>query len=381
MKHYLNNAGAGELSNITLNAMIDYYQYEQKVGAYQAAKDKKDIIDMFYTNVAKLINADDVGEIAFVDNASRGWNLAIRGIELSKNDVIVTLSTEFGTNLITIYDHAMKSGASVRVIPCTDKGKVDIQLLEKVLSEYRGVKVIAISHAVAHGSIVNPVEQIGVLARKYGALYIVDACQSVGQITVDVKEIDCDVLVASGRKWLCGPRGTGFMYIRNKTNIRPTQLDLASADLILNDDYSVTGVKIRQDAKRFEIWERNIASQIGLATAIDIILNVGLDEISRKIKCFSTEIRNAISKNPKLILIGSEESSSGIVGFITKKSDVEKSILDSFVKNGLTISTMSDWDCPLDFPKNGVKTIFRLSPHYYTNIETIELARKIILSI
>ncbi len=377
MKHYLNNAGAGLLRNETLDCMVEYYRYEQSVGAYQAAKNKKENIDLFYSNVARLINAESDDEIAYVDNASRGWNLAINGANLSKGDVIISLSSEFGTNLITLFDYAKKTGAEVKILSCDINGNFDLSLMRKILNEHQSKKMIAISHAAAQGSIVNPVYEIGKIAKEFNALYIVDACQSVGQIDIDVQKMMCDILVASGRKWLCGPRGTGFMYVNRLATVRPTQLDLASADLVF-DNGNVIDIKIRKDAKRFEIWERNISAMLGLSKSVDFALSNGIDSISKKIELNANKIRDAIVQNQKLQLIGQQRSISGIIGFYVKDPNIEKDVLKLMSDNEIVISTMGDWDCPMFFPKNGATCIFRISPHHYTNSDTIETICNII---
>ena len=381
MVQYLNNAGAGMMSDDTFQIISNYYRHEQAVGAYQAARDKKDEVSAFYENAARLINADDLSDIAFVDSASRGWNLAIYGASLKKGDSIFTLSTEFGTNLITIYDYAKRVGANVHVIECAEDGSFEVSVLEELLKVTTGAKIIAISHAAAQGSIVNPINEVGLLAKRYNALYIVDGCQSAGQMAVDVKQMNCDVFVTTGRKWLCGPRGTGFMYVKKSANIRATQLDLASADLVLDDTRNVLNVKIRVDARKFELWEKNIAALLGLSRAIDTINNVGIDIISKTTSASANVIRSAVAKNENLRLLGERNSLSGIVGFYLLDPSFERYVTSLFSNRNLSISTMSDWDCPLAFPRNGANTIFRLSPHYFTDNEIIKSACEIINAI
>lgn len=374
MLHYLNNAGAGLMSDETLNVIMDYYRQERSVGAYQAARDNKERTDAFYLNVVNLINADSVEEVAFVDSASRGWNLVIYGANISSGDTIVTLSTEFGTNLITIFDFAKKVGATVKVIPCDEEGSFDISCLEDILGKATGSKMIAVSQAAAQGSIVNPVAEIGRIAKKYEALYVVDGCQSVGQMPVDVQTINCDAFLTSGRKWLCGPRGTGFLYVRKNANIKSTQLDLASADLVLDDKSNVLDVKVRSDAKKFELWERNIASVLGLSEAIFAMQRIGIEKIALALSDYANRIRAAVISNRKLHLIGRLDSSSGIVGFYADEPSIEDRVQRIFADKELIVSTLSDWDCPLAFPRNGATKIFRLSPHYFTDSKTIQNA-------
>jgi cysteine desulfurase/selenocysteine lyase len=376
MSNYLNSAGAGLMSDKTYNAITNYLTLERKIGAYHAAAENKLLSEGFYINAAKIINAKSSNEIAFVDSASRGWNMVVYGVLLKEGDKIVTLSSEFGTNLITLFDRAKQINGSVSVIECDTKGEFSIDAFEQELKN--GAKLVAISHAVAQGSIVNPVEEIGVLVKKYGATYIVDGCQAVGQFPVDVQKIQCDAYMTTGRKWLCGPRGTGFLYVKHSSPFRTTQLDLASADLIFDKSSKVIGIEIRKDARQFELWEKSIANMIGLSSAINECLDENIEIISDNIQKLSNQLRSIASENSKINLIGKTISISGILGFYLKDFTQEEYLHNEFKNNGISISTMSDWDCPLHFPKNGSTKIFRLSPHHNTDEFTIEKACNII---
>ncbi len=362
MKKYLNNAGAGIMSSKTFETILNYLKLEMELGAYHAAASNKDSALQFYNNAAKIINVQNPNEIAFVDSASRGWNMVVYGAILEKGDRIITLSSEFGTNLITLFDKAKQIQGSLSVIKCDEKGGFSLDEFEKELKN--GIKLIAISHAAAHGSIVNPVEEIGKLAKKYGVTYIVDGCQAVGQFEVNIDRIQCDAYMTTGRKWLCGPRGTGFLYVKRGSPFRTPQLDLASADLILDKNNLVTGIQVRNDARQFELWERNIANMLGLSTAIKECLDNDIMNINQTIQSLSNKVREVIANNKKLQLLGNINSKSGIIGFYLNDPTLENTLKNLFDINGISISTMSDWDCPLHFPKNGATKIFRLSPHY-----------------
>jgi len=379
MLHYLNNAGAGLMSSNTLDVIIGHLQRERNIGAYLAAQESRSQIEEFYNRAANLVNAANPNEIAFMDSASRGWNMALHGAELCSRDHIVTLASEFGTNLITLFDRARQVGATVQVIQCDSTGNFSIDEVATALN--KGARMIAISHAAAHGSIVNPVHEIGTLAKQYGAIYIVDGCQAVGQIPVDVRSIQCDAYISTGRKWLCGPRGTGFLYIRASSPFRTPQLDLASADLVLDTELKVLGVDVRTDARQFELWERNVASMIGLSSAMAEYLEQNQSTIAARIHALANRLRTVVSENSNLNLLGRLDSESGIVGFYLTDPTREESVRDKFEQEGLGISTMNDWDCPLHFPRNGATTIFRLSPHHYTPDSSVITACEILSKI
>lgn len=367
---YFNNAGSGIMSETTLNTIVEHMKFEMSVGAYKAAALHNEEVMNFYSFSAKLLNAKCKEEIAFIDSASRGWNLVMYGLHITKDDVIVTLESEYGTNLLTIYDIAKKTGCSVKVVQCNSDGSVNLEAVENALAD-RGT-VLAISHVAAQGSIVNPVVEIGRIAKKYDVIYIVDGCQAVGQIKVNVQEIDCHAYMTAGRKWLRGPRGTGILYVRADAPIRTPQIDLASASLVFDSNGYVLDVNIRKEAKQFELWEKSISSLLGLTNAIREYLDYGVDRVADEIALKANIIRDCICRNPKLVLVGSKNALVGTAGFYLRDPIEEKRVKNLFEENGFIISCMCDWDCPIFFPKNGAQYIFRLTPHYYTDNKDVE---------
>ena len=372
---YFNNAGAALMSKGTYNTIVEHMQNEMVVGAYKAAIDRSEDISKFYSLSAQLLHADNPDEIAFIDSASRGWNLVMYGLGITSKDVIVTLASEYGTNLLTIYDISNKTGCSVRIIPCDEKGNFNITDVERAFQS--GGTVLAISHIAAQGAIVNPVLELGNLAEKYGAIYIVDGCQAVGQIPVNIKEIKCTAYMTAGRKWLRGPRGTGILYVKKGSPIRSPQIDLASSDLVFDENGIVSGLKIREDAKQFELWEKNTAALLGLTNALSEYLLYGEAKSSLEILARANLIRKHISQNKNLHLIGSQYASTGVSSFCLDDASQEATVKEIFKKNNVIISIICDWDCPLFFPKE-VTSIFRFSPHYYTSQIDIDEVCKII---
>lgn len=367
---YFNNAGAGLMSKGTYETLTNHMEIEMNVGAYKAAAIKSDAVNNFYLLAAKLLNAGSKDEIAFIDSASRGWNLIIYGLDIKESDVIVTLSSEYGTNLLTIYDIAKRTHCGIKVIQCDNEGNFSLDDVDQALQS--GGTILAVSHVAAQGSIVNPVVELGILAQKYDAIYIVDGCQAVGQIKVDVQQINCCAYVTAGRKWLRGPRGTGILYVRRNAPIRTPQIDLASADLVFDELGTVVDVKVRDDAKQFELWEKSTSSLLGLANAIQEYMDYGIDTAEQEICAKANYIRSFVVSNQHLALVGSENSSTGVVGFYIKDPKQEKKVKELIEKENFIISYVCDWDCPTFFPQNGVQYIFRISPHYYTSNDDIQ---------
>ena len=365
---YFNNAGAGLMSDETYESIINHMQEERKNGAIAAANNKKIEVENFYEISAQLLNANS-NEIAFIDSASRGWNLIMYGIHIDKSCTIVTLESEYGTNLLTIFDIVKRTQCNLIIIKCEIDGSFSMTDVENAIKMPNSI--LAVSHVAAQGSIVNPVEKLGELAKKQGALYIVDGCQAVGQLKVDVKKINCHAYITAGRKWLRGPRGTGILYVKSNSPIRSPQIDLSTADLVFEGEKPIDLV-IRSDAKKFELWEKNIANLLGLRNAISEYLDYGIDKASEEISQKGNQIRKAIISNENLQIVGKKESLSGTSAFYLKNPKFEEGIKEAFSKAGFTISCVCDWDCPIFFPKNGSKYIFRISTHYYTNPTDIQ---------
>lgn len=361
---HFNNAGAALPPDIVVDTVIDYLREEALIGGYEAETRYASKITQVYGNIARLINADQ-DEIALFENASTAWVTAFKGLSFENGDEIITSEMEYATNLIGLVDIQKADGVLLKVIPNDPQGNFPVEELEKAISPK--TRLIAITHISSSGGSILPVDEIGEIAERHQILYLVDACQSAGQLPLDVKKMKCDMLSVTGRKYLRAPRGTGFLFVKraSQDKLKPIFLDsLAAANV------SLSGYSLRQDARRFELYEKSRALVLGLGTAVEYALRVGIDRIWNRIEFLSALMRKELAEIPGVIMLDSGDKLSGLVTFSVK--DAESSVVKlKLAVLGINVSVGAAQATPLYMKKNSFATLVRASVHYYNTEEEI----------
>jgi selenocysteine lyase/cysteine desulfurase len=362
---HLDNAGASLPPQPVLDAVIGHLQLEARVGGYEAHDQNEQAIDRFYGAAAELVGAG-LGEIAFSSSATRAWDMAFYGFSFEPGDRILTAVAEYISNYIAYIQVARRAGVEVVPVSSDEYGQVSVDSLRRLVDER--VKLIAITHVPTNGGLVNPAAEIGAVAREAGIPYLLDACQSVGQLPVDVEEIGCDLLSATGRKYLRGPRGTGFLYVRSSLldRLEPPLLDMRAADWVEPDRY-----ELRPDAIRFEEWEQAYAAKAGLATAIDYALGWGLDSIWQRVAELGESLRARLGDINGVTVRDLGEIRCGIVTFTVdgvEANDLKKRL--SRERINVTASPRSS--TLLDSRARGLPDLVRASVHYYNTDEELD---------
>ena len=362
---HFNNAGAALMPRPVVEALLGHIRLEAEIGGYEAADGEEASVERAYDALARLLNCARE-EIAIVENATRAWDMAFYSLRFGAGDRILTAMAEYASNAMPFLQVASRTGCSVEVVPNDESGQFSVAALERMLDER--VKLIAVTHVPTNGGLVNPAGAIGRVARKWKVPYLLDACQSAGQMPLDVQAIGCDMLSATARKYLRGPRGIGFLYVRRGLieTLEPPFIDLHAANWTSPERYT-----LRPDARRFENWECNIAAKIGLGVAVDYALGWGIEATYGRVRMLAEMLRERLARIPGVAVrdIGAERC--GIVTLTLDGKDpaaLQKALAAQAIN--VTVSTRSSTQ--FDMAARGLDSVLRASVHYYNSEEEIE---------
>ncbi|MDJ0935447.1 MAG: aminotransferase class V-fold PLP-dependent enzyme [Kiloniellales bacterium] len=362
---HFNNAGAALMPRAVLDAQIDHLRLEGEMGGYEAAAAAADKIAGTYSAVARLLNCTRE-EVALVENATVAWNQAFYAFDFKPGDRILTAEAEYAANYIAYLKVAKDHGAVVEVVPSDDTGQLSVAALEAMIDDK--VKLISVTHVPTNGGLVNPAAEIGKVARAAGIPFLLDACQSAGQLALDVEDLGCDLLSVTGRKYLRGPRGSGFLYVRKAMleRLDPPMPDLHAATWVERDRY-----ELRPDARRFENWEFNYAAIVGLGVAVDYALGWGLEAIEDRVVKLAHHLRLRLDEELGLPVYDLGARKCGIV------TTALPGIATADVRNrlhaqGINASYSTPNSTRIDAEKRDLPDLLRLSVHYYNDEDEID---------
>jgi len=357
---HFNNAGSSLMPQSVLDAQIDHLRLEARIGGYEAAAVAADRVEHVYDAAASIIGAQP-DEIAVIENATRAWDMAFYSIPFQPGDRILTARAEYGSNYIALLQVAARTGATVEPVPNDEHGQLSVAAQREMIDDR--VRLIAITHVPTNGGLVNPAAEVGAVAREAGVLYLLDACQSVGQLPVDVEAIGCDMLSATGRKYLRGPRGTGFLYVRRDVipTLEPPFLDNHAATWTAPDQYTV-----RDDARRFENWETNYAAKLGLGAALDYASNWGIEVTWERIKALAERLRAALADVPGVVVRDLGVERCGIVTF-TVGGVGGQVVKERLAAQSINVTVSRTPSTRLDMEDRGLSEVVRASVHYFNS--------------
>jgi cysteine desulfurase / selenocysteine lyase len=364
---HLNHAGTSLAPRPVLDAQVEWLQAEALTGGYELAADRDAELQATYDEVAALIGAQR-DEIALVENATFAWHQAFWSLPLRAGDRILTCTVEYASSYLSYLQAERRRGVSIEVIPDDDDGQLSLPGLADLLEDGRApVGLVAVTHVPTNGGLVNPVAGVGALCREAGVPFLLDACQSVGQMPVDVDATGCDLLAATGRKFLRAPRGTGFLYARrslldrlDRDGAEPAFLDLLGADWVAPDGYV-----LRPDARRFENWESNRAAVAGLRAAVAYARSWGLDAIADRVGTMADALRGRLAEVPGVRVHDLGRHRSGIVTF-TVDGVAADEVQARLRSQGINVSVSGPSSTRLDAVRRRLPPLVRASVHYVT---------------
>lgn len=371
-KIFMNNAGSSLMPSIAVDSMIEYLKSEEQLGGYETMNRKADALEEFYDEAARLINTKP-SNIAFATSATEAYAKALSSIVFKEGDVIITTADDYISNQITFISLQKKLNIKIIRTKSLPDNELDLEDLESLINKHHP-KLIAVTHIPTNSGLIQDVESVGKLCKQYDVLYLVDACQSVGQLAVDVEKIGCDFLSATGRKFMRGPRGTGFLYVSDKVleqDYAPLLLDMRGADWTEFDNY-----ELYKTAKRFENWEVSYASLIGFTKALQYANNIGMHAIEHYNKGLSERLRENLRSSGFSVWDWGKNLSS-IITFSAPDGDLEK-IQNVLKENNIFFSVTHKNSALIDFTRKNINGIVRLSPHYFNTVKEIEMVSDIL---
>ncbi|MBA3355278.1 MAG: aminotransferase class V-fold PLP-dependent enzyme [Pyrinomonadaceae bacterium] len=366
---HLNNAGSALMPEPVVRAIQDHITLESRMGGYEAAEARRDAVQDAYQSVAELLGTRPEN-IAFTENATVSNMQALSSIPFERDDVILTTRNDYASNQIQFLSLQARMGVQVLRAPDQIEGGVDVQAMADLIRRHHP-KLVCVTHVPTNSGLIQDVGAVGSVCRDQGVLYLVDACQSIGQMPIDVNELNCDFLSASSRKYLRGPRGAGFLYVSDhvlERGLEPLFIDMKGADWIAEDQYRVV-----RDAKRFENWEFAWALVLGTGEAARYATAVGVAKIRDRVRALAGRLREALGAIDKVRVLDHGSELCGLVSVWIDGWDpgeLKAALRDRRINTSAQIRVYA----VIDYDEKGVTASLRMSPHYYNTEEEIDQA-------
>lgn len=361
---HFNNAGSALPPTIVVDTVVDYLRREAEFGGYEAAAEAAETLAATYSSLAALVGGR-ADQIAVIENATRAWDMAVYGFPFKQGDRVITARSEYGSNLLAFLQLKKRFGIEIVLVEDDADGQIDLDALEVELE--RGAAMMSLSHIATSGGLINPAAEVGRRCREHDVFFVLDACQSLGQVPLDVAELNCDVLSTTGRKYLRGPRGTGFLWVGDKAMeiLEPPLIDQYAAVFISDDEY-----ELLPDAKRFENWERYFAGQLGLGAAADYLLDLGVEATTARLWELGAEVRARLDVMPGVTVHDKGLNRGGIVTFTVENmtaTEVKASLSADRINTSVSVASTSRYD----LGNRGLDEVVRASVHYYNTLEEV----------
>ena len=368
-RNHLNNAGAALMPQPVIDAITGHVRLEAEIGGYEAADARATEIAGGYDCLARMVGAQR-DNIAVVANATAGFVQALSSFDFRPGDVLVTTRCDYTSNQIQYLALSKRLGVEVVHADDLPEGGVDPDSVRAIVRQ-RNPRLVAVSWIPTNSGLVQDVEAVGAVCEEAGVPYIVDACQAVGQIVIDVARLRCDYLSATARKFMRGPRGVGFMYASDRALARgdhPLFIDMRGGRWLTPSFYEVAPT-----ARRYEDWEFPYALVLGQAVAARYALDVGVEVACSRAWALAARLRDALGAIPGVRVLDRGTTRCAIVT-MTAEGRHADTIVRALKERGInTVSSLREFGI-YDFEAKGIETAVRLSPHYYNTEAEVDVA-------
>lgn len=364
---HLNSAGASLMPRPVIDAVAGHFRREAEIGGYEAEAEAAEAIEDAYQDVATLLGTTPE-HVAMTEHATASFVAALSSVPFRPGDVLVTTRNDYVSNQIQYLSLADRFGIEVVRVSDAPEGGVDLQAMEETIHRRRP-RVVAVTQIPTNSGLVQDVESIGAMCRSRDILYVVDGCQSVGQMPVDVEAMGCDFFSATSRKYLRGPRGAGFLYVSDRVldaGMEPLFPDLRGADWITDDLYQPA-----PDARRFETWEFSWGLVLGTGTAARYATDVGLQAIQDRARALASEVRDRLPSLPggRVLDEGPELGATVTASF---EGHTPANLVAELRRRSINTTGQNRVDAVIDYDRKGVDGALRISPHYFNTREELD---------
>lgn len=366
---HLNNAGAALVPLPVREAILTHLALEEELGGYEAADAQAQPLRQVYADVARLLGGQ-ARNIALVQNSTVAFAQAFGAFDLGPGDVIVTSRSDYASNQIMYLSLARRRGVEIVRAADAPEGGVDPESVRRLVARRRPA-LVSLTWIPTNSGLVQPVEAVGGICREADVPYLIDGCQAVGQMPVDVARLHCDYFTAATRKFMRGPRGVGFLYVSDRmlqSGAHPLLVDMHGATWTEADAFELS-----PDARRFETWEFAYALVLGLGAAARYALEVGLDTARDRARELADYARRRLAAVPGVRVLDRGPELCAIVTVAVAGLDTQDIKLE-LRRRGINTSAPHREDAVIDMDEKGAESALRISPHYYNTTEEIDTA-------
>ncbi|WP_340104753.1 aminotransferase class V-fold PLP-dependent enzyme [Rhodohalobacter sp. 8-1] len=366
-RNHLNNAGAALMPQPVIDTVQNHLELESRIGAYEAGDAASEDIQKAYTSVGELIGADSKN-VAVVENATVATSQALSAFEFESGDTIITTNVDYSSNQIMLLNLSKRFGVDIMRAEDLPEGGVDPASVRRLIRKHRP-KLMLMSWIPTNSGLVQDATSVGGICREENVPIILDACQAVGQIAVDVKELKCDFLAATSRKFLRGPRGMGFLYVSDRVlekNMYPLFPDTHGARWTGPETF-----RLEEGAKRFENWEFPHALLLGMGMAAEYANQIGVEVIAQRATELGDYTRGKLTDIPGVRVLDYGNQKCAIVSATFEEIEADV-LVQKLRERNINTSSAFRTSGVIDMNSKKANAVLRISPHYYNRRDEVD---------